>query len=171
MLKRIYRPALAAVLMSALIGCETTGPMPETNPLVAAPLDPDVMHKYSEPMMNNAAASNMSVGDRCFYPHTTELNSLGTKQLDRLMAPLERFGGTVCYETRSMDKDMVSARIKSVEAYLTDSGMDMSHVKVEAKLSGGLGTSARRGIDAAAAAALAAKKSGGGTSKEKVEKE
>ena len=92
----------------------------------------------------------------------------GHRKLDRHARLLEQYGGTVRYETRSTDGELVAARIEFTTAYLQDTGMDMTDVRVESGLPGGRGMAARQAIKAkkngeAASSKIAA--SGGASTK------
>ena len=150
--------AVLALVSLFGVGCEEPITPPER--LLQRPLDAGALDKYDDPMVNNAAASNMSIADGHFHPHTSELNSLGIRQLERLSTALDRFGGTVRYETRSTDEDMIAARVLMAERFLTDTGMVMDNVKVEPGLPSGRGISATQAIIARTKAHQA--KSGGG---------
>ncbi|NOS99399.1 MAG: hypothetical protein HOP29_02095 [Phycisphaerales bacterium] len=130
----------ALVLGGGLLGCET----PPQDKTLGTPLEPTSMHRFYEPMIDNGAAHDMSVADVHFVPHNTELNDLGTHRLDRLILVLDRYGGTVRYETLETDEDMMGARLASVERYLATAGLDMSRVEVKSMMSGGRGTTAAR---------------------------
>ncbi len=129
---------LAAIAISCVLtGCKN-GELPEDR-LTVEPYDHEAMHRYYKPMYEAALAHDMSLADCHFFPHTTKLNRLGIRRLERMGPILEQYGGTVRYETYSKDEDAVRNRLTSVERYLADAGMDMKSVTVIAGLSGGRG--------------------------------
>lgn len=143
--------------MSALstlqIGCEDF--RARQDPLTGQAIDPGALHRYYRPMAMNAVMHDMSVADIHFVPHTSELNGLGVIRLADLAFILDRFGGTVRYETFEKDRYRISARLASVERHLTELGIDMTNVKVASLISGGRGMLARDAIAAKKKAASA----------------
>ena len=146
MFEQLHRVAAAALFAIVLVGC-TDLKLPEER-LLRQPFDPTAMHRFYEPMIENAAAHDMSVADVHFVPHTEVLNDLGRRRLDQLAAILARHGGLVRYETHSTDVDRNAARIEEIESYLTDGGLDMANVEVAAMMSGGRGLSASAALAA-----------------------
>lgn len=147
MFKQWQRFWSAGILSLLLVGC-MDWKLPEDR-LMGSPFDPKVMHRYYNPMVENAAAYDMSVADIHFVPHTDVLNELGTRRLDQLGGILQRYGGLVRYETASTDEDGITARLETITSYLADNGLDMTNVEVESKMSGGRGMSAKEAIAAA----------------------
>ena len=139
--------SVSAVSISQ-IGCE--GLRARQDPLTGQALDRDAHHSYFRPMALNAAMHDMSVADIHFVPHTSALNGLGVARLADLASVLDRFGGTVRYETFEKDHDKNSARLASVERHLTELGIDMTNVKVASQISGGRGMLAKDAIAAKA---------------------
>jgi len=145
----IHLAARAACVACIIIpGCSEMK-LPEDT-VLRQPQDPTSMHRYYNPMIQNAAAYDMSVADIHFVPHTPRLNDLGVRRLDLLSGTLEEYGGTVRYETDSIDKDHIEARLAEVRIYLTDIGVDLSRVEVASMMSGGRGMSAEEAIRATA---------------------
>jgi hypothetical protein len=126
-----------AALLPLITGCET--PPDEHSPLLHTPLNKEALHTFYEPSIQHAVAYNMAMSDGHFQPHTVKLNGLGMHHLDRIGANLEQYGGTVRYETRITDEDLVTARLATVQNYLIDTGLDMTDVKIVKGLSGGRG--------------------------------
>ncbi len=169
-------PAVILPVMVALVGCDHQLWQQRESTLLQKPVGLEALDRFYDPMIENAGAYNMSIGDGHFYPHTAELNSLGAKQLDRIAGALERHGGTVRYETRNSNGEFVNGRLKNIEEYLVDSGLDMANVEVKSMMSGGRGLSAKNALVAkgkaekdavisAKAAAKAAQTAGGGATK------
>ncbi len=150
-----------AVCSATLVGCDNQLTQRREPKLLYQPLHAVYADRFTEPMILNAAAHNTALADGHFHPHTGELNSLGAKQLDRLCVSLDRFGGTVRYETRSTDEELIAARLQAIEQYLTDTGMVMTNVEVAAMMSGGRGMSATDAIAAKVKVAAKADKAGG----------
>ena len=90
-------------------------------------------------MTDNAILHDMSVADLHFIPHTSELSGVGVARLNRMAKLLSTYGGTVRYETRLMDEELVDPRIAHVREYLALAGCDMDRVSVVAMRSGGRG--------------------------------
>ncbi len=147
MISSKLRLAVTVVLPLLVLGCDSQTKQ-RREPLLYKPLDRGSLDGYSQPMVLNAAAHNMVVADGHFYPHTGKLNGLGTNQLDRIGISLERFDGMVRYETRSVDEDLVAARIESIKQYLTDTGLDTTSITIAPMLSGGRPVSAMDAIAA-----------------------
>ena len=137
---------LAVVAMFLGGGCDDMK-KPEEK-MLQAPFNPTAMHRFHDPMVDNAAAYDMSVADIHFVPHTSHLNDLGVRRLDRLAVILEKYGGTVRYETHSTDKDANVARLAEVGRYLSDLDLDMAKVEIVEGMSGGRGMSATDAVAA-----------------------
>ena len=135
------------------IGCENL--RARQDPLTGQVVDAEAHRRYFRPMAMNATMHDMSVADIHFVPHTNELNGLGVTRLADLALILDRFGGTVRYETFEKDRDRKSARLASVERHLTELGIDMTNVRVASLISGGRGMLARDAIAAKTKAASA----------------
>ncbi len=149
-MSRVMNPlSLLAIIAVAPIGCSEQLMERREPPLLHQPANVDAMQRYYEPMVKNAAAHNMTVADGYFFPHTGMLNSLGAKQLDRVCVVLDQFGGTVRYETRSTDDELVAARLAAVEQYIIDTGVETTNIEVTAALSGGRGIWSRDALAAA----------------------
>jgi len=139
---------LVSVFASSIgmVGCEDL--RARQDPLTGQAVQPKAQHRYYRPMAMNAAMHDMSVADIHFVPHTDELNGLGVTRLADLALILDSYGGTVRYETFDKDHDRISARLASIERHLTETGIDMTHVEVASKLSGGRGMTAKDAIAA-----------------------
>lgn len=163
----MFRPLNALPLLAILaivpVGCNGNLQKRES-PLLYNRGNWEVMHKFYDPMIRNAAAYNMTVADGHFFPHTGRLNSLGATQLNRMSEVLSQFGGTVRYETRSTDDELIAERLHAVKQYIIDTGVDMSNIEITASLSGGRGIWARDAIRAVAKSDAAAEKSAAASS-------
>ena len=151
--------SVSAVSISQ-IGCEDL--RARQDPLTGQAINAEANRRYYRPMVMNATMHDMSVADIHFVPHTSELSELGVVRLADLALVLDRFGGTVRYETFEKDRDRNSARLASVERHLTELGIDMTNVNVANQISGGRGMLA---TDAIAAKMKAARITGGATKK------
>jgi hypothetical protein len=158
-MSRLFGILAGVVLIAPLAGCESDLWTKPESPVLHKPYHRYALNRYYEPMAENAAATNLVFADGYFHPHTSEINSLGETQLDRMSLSLERFGGTVMYETRVSDEDLVDRRVAAVRQYFTDTGMDMDGVTVASGLSRGKGMWAGDAIIAAEKAAKASDKS------------
>lgn len=149
-MNRLARPAawhgVFALGFALLVGCEHAGTPRHT--VVGRPLDKTTMHGYYDPMVTTATLHSMSLADIHFVPHTPALNALGIQRLDRLAPALEQYGGTVHYETGSDDEEANQARVDTIVTYLTDAGLDLSRITVQAGMSRGRGWSAKDSLNA-----------------------
>jgi len=137
------------VACCSLIGC--TEPSERLNAPPQGPVDrPNELQPFFAYMVDNSMMSDVSIADVHFVPHTTELNSLGTTRLARMSTFLDIYGGTVRYETRSGEEDVVNRRLDHVRDFLATTGIDMSRVEVMVAMAGSNQTSA---VDATEAAA------------------
>ncbi|MEE9297213.1 MAG: hypothetical protein V3W34_19915 [Phycisphaerae bacterium] len=140
---RRLAPAVILPVMVASAGCNDQLWQKRESPLFQKPLGREALDRFYDPMIENAAAHNMSIGDGHFYPHSAQLNSLGAQQLDRIAAVLQRHGGTVRYETRNSNANFVDGRLQNIEEYLAGSGLEMADVEIKSMMSGGRGMSAK----------------------------
>lgn len=145
MIGQCVRVLLPAAWLTLAVGCQSTQ---SVHPSLNQEIDRDLLGRFFDPMTQSAAAHDMSVADIHFVPHTAVLNGLGILRLDQLRPMLDRFGGTVRYETYSTDSDQMDARLASVTTYLTDSGVDMANVEVTNMISGGRGMTTAAAIKA-----------------------
>jgi hypothetical protein len=90
-------------------------------------------------MTDNAILHDMSVADIHFIPHTSELSGVGVARLNRMAKLLSTYGGTVRYETRLSDQELIDPRLEHVREYLTLAGCDMDRVSVVTMRSAGRG--------------------------------
>ena len=145
MIGQSVRILLPAACLTLAVGCES---MQTVHPTLNQEIDRDLLGRFFDPMAQSAAAHDMSVADIHFAPRTSVLNGLGVRRLEQLRPTLVRYGGTVRYETRSTDSDRIDARLASITAYLSESGVDMANVEVTDMISGGRGMSAKEAIAA-----------------------
>ena len=98
-------------------------------------------------MADNALLHDMSLADLHFVAHTNELSGTGAARLDRMAYLLDAYGGTVRYDTLSVDESLVSQRLEHIREYLALTGCDMDKVEVKLMLSGGRGMAADDAIE------------------------
>lgn len=99
-------------------------------------------------MSDNALQSTMSMSDVYFVANTTELNSAGVRRLTRYAKLLQPYGGTIHYETTSTDQEEIAAKVAHIKDVLVATGLDVSHIQVEAGPARGVGMSAEEAIKA-----------------------
>jgi hypothetical protein len=83
-------------------------------------------------MVDNAMLEDSTIADVHFEPHTAQLSGLGVKRVARMGELLSTCGGTIHYETASIDEEFVEARLESVREFLATFGFDAALVTVEA---------------------------------------
>ncbi|MCP4251217.1 MAG: hypothetical protein GY778_29625 [bacterium] len=125
------------------------------------------MQAFYAYMTDNATMSDSSLADIHFVPHTTELNSLGTARLTRMAQIMETYGGTVRYETRLTDEEMVDQRLVHVRDYLATTGIDLDRVEVLVAMAGSAYVDSEEAFDATKRGLTAGREdtSGGGESR------
>ena len=105
----------------------------------------DYPHPMQEPylaMAGNASAADMSVADVHFVPHTAELNSLGQMRLEHYAQLLKLYGGTLRYDYRVEDGQLVRQRLSSIRHFLVTNGVEEDSVEVTTGLPGAYGMEA-----------------------------
>jgi len=143
----MHRPLLLAlvIVLPGYLACHQPHQNPQGQTLAAR----EAQLGFNAPfdaMANNAIASDMSIADVHFIPHTDQLSSAGILRLDRLARWLESHAGIVRYETTLDDAKLLEARLASVQSFLADVGCDMNTIKVLAMLPGGEGLAATDAI-------------------------
>jgi hypothetical protein len=107
----------------------------------------ETIENTSRAMSDNAVLHNMALTDVHFIPCSTELNSTGTKRLERLVPYLNHYGGTIRYATYLTDEAFVAERLKHVHDYLKTTECDFDRVEIKAMMSGGRMMTAAEAID------------------------
>jgi hypothetical protein len=107
---------------------------------------PHPMQNDMNYMVDNALLEDMCVSDIHFVPHTTQINSLGARRLNRYAELMLNIGGTIHYDTSERDENLVDARVETVREYLADAGADLSKVEVVPGLPRGRETRATAAI-------------------------
>ena len=127
------------------VGCQ--GPAQRLNsPPQGASDRPSPLQADMNYMVDNAMLYDMSVGEVHFVPHTSQVNSLGTRRLNRYAELLQGIGGTVHYDGGATDDPLTESRVTTIKEYLATAGLDMTSVTVEAGLSRGRGARASDAI-------------------------
>jgi len=78
-----------------------------------------------------------------FVPHSTELNSLGLRRLDRYASLLKIYATPLWYDTEISDEDLITQRIGHVKEFLTKAGVDPEKLDVKPGMPGGRGLVAK----------------------------
>lgn len=131
--------ALAAITLGAACGTPPARLNAPPQGYTESPAPEQEIYTY---MNDNALLADMSVAAVHFVPHTSEINSLGLRRLDRYASLLKMYGGTLRYATRLSDDELVSQRLKHVEEFLVSAGVDAKRMKLETGLPGGQGMAA-----------------------------
>ena len=104
------------------------------------------MQQHYVYMVDNAMLEEMSVSDVHFIPHTSSLNGLGARRLDRYAALLKDLGGQLHYDTDLYVPKRIEARLESVRTYLDAAGTDATKVTVAQGRTGVRGLPSPEGI-------------------------
>ena len=139
---------MLAVTMLAAWGCEGDGYKTATQ-LQVAEIEAMKLRSraYEQNMKDNALLADMSLAEYHFIPHSDELSGSGVARLDRMAILLDTYGGTVWYEARIRDEDLIKQRIEHVREYLAMTGCNVDRVKIETGLAGGEGMMASRALE------------------------
>lgn len=129
----------------AAVGCG--GPAERLNaPPQGSTNYPSSMQDSFVCMVDNAMLEDLSMADIHFVPHSTELNGLGARRLERYAKLLTVYGGSIRYSTNSSDKELIDGRMASIRDYLGTTQIAMDRIKVVQGLPGGHGVTAREAI-------------------------
>ncbi len=112
-------------------------------------------------MLDNAMLADMAIADVHFVPHTSELNSLGGRRLERYAKLLKVYGGKLWYDTALQDRELVNARIDHVKDFLVLAGVERGRIDVVVGMPGGQGISAEEAIQIRAESLQRKKENGG----------
>ncbi len=93
-------------------------------------------------MQDNAMLSEMVISSAHFVPHTTELNTLGIRRLNRYAEILDVYGGTLHYDGRDPEEEMRNTRVDKIKAYLLSCGLENERFDVQPGLNRGPGIDA-----------------------------
>lgn len=135
----------ALTVLATLIGCQ------EPSERLNAPPQGTSEHQHSLSenfvhMQDNAMLSEMCISSSHFVPHTTELNTLGLRRLNRYAEILDVYGGTLHYDGADKDEDFRQARLDSIKSYLVACGLNAERFSVESGLNRGPGMDADMAI-------------------------
>ena len=86
--------------------------------------------------------NDMSLADIHFVPHSAELSATGEARLDRYAELLATSGGTINYDTKIQDPQLIRARINAANDYLKEAVPGTKMIKVAYGLAGGRGMTA-----------------------------
>lgn len=100
------------------------------------------LRHHFDAMTDNAMLADMSMSPVHFVPHSTELNGLGARRLNRYAEILAIYGGTLRYDGAERDEDLLRDRLESIREYLVRHGIGEERCEVKADLAGGEGMDA-----------------------------
>jgi hypothetical protein len=141
-----------SVIVAGLVGCEANGlrrlnSPPQGAEPASSETMPELVTKSAFVYMgDNAMLSDMTISDIHFVPHTTELNGLGAKRLERYATLLEHYGGMLHYDTKIEDEDVTDKRLAHIREFLATAGLGADDITVERGISGGTGLPAAEAI-------------------------
>ncbi len=135
--------------LSVLMGCAAQEKKDDVTPLRAQSmsemrLELSMTHQA---MTDSALMHDMSLADIHFVPHTSHLNLLGMRRLDRYVDLLNEYGGTLYLESVDTREESLSQRREQVVAYLDDVGVENDRITVASGVSAGSGMSATEAIE------------------------
>lgn len=135
----------ACVVVVPLVGCNHgyEKPADYNITLDEARVDGDMR---MDAMVDNAMLQDMSVAAIHFVPHTSTLNSLGELRLQRYADLLRHRGGTLYYQTATMDQEFNDARLASVSTFLAGTEIGGDRISIQSGLSVGRGMTAVEAI-------------------------
>ncbi len=135
--------ACAAVL--SVVGCDHGNQQPADYNIALdeARVDSDAR---LQAMVDNGMLQDMSMAALHFVPHTSVLNSLGERRLERYADLLEIHGGTLHYQATTLDKGFNEARMASISTFLAETGIAGDRITIEPGLSMGRGIAAVEAI-------------------------
>ncbi len=136
---------MGLTLMAAAVGCggpaERLNAPPQGSTNYPSPVQDSFVY-----MVDNAMLEDLSMADIHFIPHSTELNGLGARRLERYAKLLTVYGGSIRYSTNSSDKELVDGRMVSLRDYLGTTQIAADRIKVVHGMPGGQGVTAREAI-------------------------
>jgi hypothetical protein len=112
---------------------EDSPPQPEMAEYFANHNDQGMMH-------------DMSIADLHFIPHSPNLSGAGEARLERYAELLATSGGTLCYDTRIENKELLDARLAMAREFLAHAVPGRNEVRVELGMAGGRGMMATEAI-------------------------
>lgn len=138
---------LTATAAMCLLCAACQGPQPRLNaPPHGTTENPSELRSMYVHMVDNALLTDMTLSDIHFMPHRPMLNTLGEERLRRLAALMERWGGTIRYNTDEPDERLVQQRTEQVLKFLAEAGLDTSAEVLRPDLPGGRGMGAPEAV-------------------------
>ena len=128
----------------ACSACQKPAPRLNAPPHGEAENKSELQDSYAY-MVDNGLLADMSISDVHFLPHRPALNTLGQERLQRLVALMQMYGGTIRFNTNESDQALVDQRMNVVKVALANEGLDTTTEVLKQDLPGG------RGMDAAQA--------------------
>ncbi|MBK8270333.1 MAG: hypothetical protein IPK83_19370 [Planctomycetes bacterium] len=104
------------------------------------------MAEYFANHNDQGMISDMSIADIHFIPHTPNLSGAGEARLERYAELLATTGGTLCYDTRMDNKELLDARLAMAREFLAHAVPGKNEVRVELGMAGGRGMTASEAI-------------------------
>jgi len=124
--------------LALLAGCqepsERLNAPPQGTSTHQSPVNENFVH-----MQDNAMLSEMCVSPCHFVPHTSELNTLGIRRLNRYAEILDVYGGTLHYDGPASQEKLRDTRLEKIKAYLVASGLNSERFEVDSGLNRGPG--------------------------------
>jgi len=132
-------------MLAVVAGCES--PPPPDAPAAHEPVieAQDSRGTYDH-MVDAAMLADMTVSDHHFLPHRARLSPTGERRLLRLADLMEAHGGTLRFNTRLTDEELIAARARVVVDFLAQRGIDTTTDVLEPAMAGGEGMEAREAI-------------------------
>ncbi len=136
-------PTFAVVFL--LAGCDHVGErFIETN--VSFHSAREIMEERLVAMGDNAMLHDMAMAEIHFVPHTTELNTLGERRLERYARLLSDSGGTLSFQSSTTDKEFNEARVASITRFLAEAGIARERITAQVGLRKSTGMRAEEAI-------------------------
>lgn len=144
-MRRSFALVAACTFIAASVGC-SEAPERLNAPPQGITENPSPLQDSFTYMVDNAMLEDLSLADIHFVPHSTELNGLGARRLERYAKLLTVYGGAIRYSTDLTDKTMVERRMESIRRYLATTSIAPERVNVIQGMPGGRGMDAREAM-------------------------
>jgi hypothetical protein len=132
-------------VLALLVGCQEPSERLNAPPQGTSD-SPHALGENYVHMTDNAMLSEMCISSSHFVPHTTELNTLGVRRLNRYAEILDVYGGTLHYDGGDPDEDFRNARLERIRTYLVACGLNADRFEVESGLNRGPGLDSEMAI-------------------------
>lgn len=153
MARRISLLSALALVATAASGCV---PPADTTTVNLPPRDAEEMRNEIAEIFayhnDQGMTADRSIADVHFVPHSTNLSGTGQARLERFAELLAESGGTIHYDTKLDDKDLVEARLAVARRFLAETNQGQHTIEIALGMSGGRGMSAREAIPGRAVA-------------------